>query len=1141
MTTSYITPITDRTRDDVDYARNHQNDLVNKHKGAWNYTDCNRVCNNLKYAAEYMYEEGFLLSPYSMQIKTDWTETDIITIEQINSMIINNMNYLKTYSRTDLPWNYISSVVNMDYNVANWIERNIHNLATQELPPPATYRLTVNHGSGSGDYEARTAVTITADAPQQGYVFDYWSGDHLENITNPRQPQTTYIMPLQDITLTANYTNAIPHTLTIITNSGTETVSLSMGQTKRIEADPAPMNKVFHHWDVNPSQYERNLYEPAATTTFTMPNETVTLTAVYITKGEKQLVVKNGNGSGYYEYGTYAYVSSSKPANAVFTNWTGATQYLTGPATQEYNSVQIPDVARIEIEAHWTVPPVTNVSLTVVNGYITSTGQTTGTFTEGDRVAITAGPIPSGQTVGEWTKTGGGNLLNATSSTVTAEIGQTAMTVTANYRNLEYHTLTVTTNSGTTVTTKERYEEFIIDANPAPEGYVFDKWTGDTSGITTTWARTGATMGASDRTIVANYRALNPHTLTVHQLSGDVTYTKAEGETQRVIAETAPTGQEFKDWTLTGVGGMSAFNYYNIVYTFRNGDGELTPNYVNVWTINVVNGTIDVPAGTSKILRQGESYRLQCRSLAVYERFDGWTITGPGTVNNSAAPSTRFVVGAGDATITANISQYPDKTLTVYQQDPDTGTNTLVSQRTYTYGSRIEIVAPVAPNQTTFSSWTGDVDMVSPSALASTITVENLTKDTTLIATYYYPDSPDYYTLTVYNGTPQSQLVAVGDQQTVIANLPQQGWEFCTWMGDTQYLVNQDLTQSENAVIMPNHAITLRAKYNKIGELPLFEINVTNGIASGTYITGEDTEDEETHNVSGTNIQVPPGTEVTLTANTPVTGYTFNVWYGNFVAAGVSDIDVTRIDPTFTSTAADLEIEAQYRELNTCTVYATNANGYANVRPDTYDIAGNLQNTENIHYTFTGWTCVDIHGTSQIQKIAYPDSESTTITLAENDVLYIEAHYIANYKLTIVGGQDTGDHYYYEGEIVNSVYANTPTTGTQFDSWTDPVGIITTNIYDKTPTIKMKDSPATLTANFISTDALGNSVLVTGNDIHNEIIYRRSTSLVNGIFAIGALTFDRDGCIGTITEVDPDHSDDTDDYRVQKLFYGGNF
>ena len=71
--------------------------------------------------------------------------------------------------------------------------------------------------------------------------------------------------------------------------------------------------------------------------------------------------------------------------------------------------------------------------------------------------------------------------------------------------------------------------------------------------------------------------------------------------------------------------------------------------------------------------------------------------------------------------------------------------DTLASQRTYTYGTTITgIEAEVAPDQTTFLTWLGDVNILSPSALASTVTINNLTADTTIIATYYYPEAPEY-------------------------------------------------------------------------------------------------------------------------------------------------------------------------------------------------------------------------------------------------------------------------------------------------------------------------------------------------------------------------------------------------------------
>lgn len=144
-----------RTLADVEYARANQHDLENKHKGAWNYTDANRVGNNLKYAAEHMYKEGILREPYVMQIKTDWKEEDIITYEELNTMIVNNMNNLKTFSRPDLKWFNIALITNLDYNLANWLEKNIHELAHQEPMPEIPHKLTVVNGSGSGEYLAR--------------------------------------------------------------------------------------------------------------------------------------------------------------------------------------------------------------------------------------------------------------------------------------------------------------------------------------------------------------------------------------------------------------------------------------------------------------------------------------------------------------------------------------------------------------------------------------------------------------------------------------------------------------------------------------------------------------------------------------------------------------------------------------------------------------------------------------------------------------------------------------------------------------------------------------------------------------------------------------------------------------------------
>jgi lysophospholipase L1-like esterase len=66
------------------------------------------------------------------------------------------------------------------------------------------YSLTVNDGSGSGNYTAGQSALITATA-KLGYAFSSWSGP---NITDPTQASTTVTMPASNIAVTANYVSS---------------------------------------------------------------------------------------------------------------------------------------------------------------------------------------------------------------------------------------------------------------------------------------------------------------------------------------------------------------------------------------------------------------------------------------------------------------------------------------------------------------------------------------------------------------------------------------------------------------------------------------------------------------------------------------------------------------------------------------------------------------------------------------------------------------------------------------------------------------------------------------------------------------------------------------------------------------------
>ena len=71
------------------------------------------------------------------------------------------------------------------------------------------YRLKVEHGAGDGTYGADVRVTVKADTPPSGQVFDKWvsSGGRFDNANSAT---TTFIMPAAHATVTATYKDDTP-------------------------------------------------------------------------------------------------------------------------------------------------------------------------------------------------------------------------------------------------------------------------------------------------------------------------------------------------------------------------------------------------------------------------------------------------------------------------------------------------------------------------------------------------------------------------------------------------------------------------------------------------------------------------------------------------------------------------------------------------------------------------------------------------------------------------------------------------------------------------------------------------------------------------------------------------------------------
>ena len=154
-----------------------------------------------------------------------------------------------------------------------------------------SYILTVNGGTGSGEYLEGAVVEIEADIPDQGYVFERWTGD-IEYIDDVNSSITTVTMPGKDISLTASY-EAIYYTLTVHQGSGSgeylENAEVA------IEADTPPEGEIFDEW-TGDIDYVADV--GSSITTIIMPSYDISVTATFIADTLSVGIISPGSGGG---------------------------------------------------------------------------------------------------------------------------------------------------------------------------------------------------------------------------------------------------------------------------------------------------------------------------------------------------------------------------------------------------------------------------------------------------------------------------------------------------------------------------------------------------------------------------------------------------------------------------------------------------------------------------------------------------------------------------------------------------------------------------------------------------------------------------------------------------------------------------
>jgi hypothetical protein len=177
--------------------------------------------------------------------------------------------------------------------------------------PTPLYSVSVIEGTvdglTTGSFLANTVVSLLANAPAAGQVFDHWDGG--SGLADRLAAATLLTMPSADIVLAAQYrADATLFSLIVVGGSGSG--NFASGSTQTIVANAPASGYTFYQWTG-----ATVASSSASTTTLTMPSATTTVTATYSWEGI--LVEWDANPSGD---GVLGYLVDWGTSPGVYTN-----------------------------------------------------------------------------------------------------------------------------------------------------------------------------------------------------------------------------------------------------------------------------------------------------------------------------------------------------------------------------------------------------------------------------------------------------------------------------------------------------------------------------------------------------------------------------------------------------------------------------------------------------------------------------------------------------------------------------------------------------------------------------------------------------------------------------------------------------
>ena len=547
-------------------------------------------------------------------------------------------------------------------------------------------------------------------------------------------------------------------------------------------------------------------------------------------------------------------------------------------------------------------------------------------------------PNKDGWEFEKWNATGIdlGNWVNK--NWITFKMPESNVTLNPQYAKL--HAIEVV-NGRADITSAKEGTKVTVTADFRP-GYEFARWEileGDAELENEKNMTATVTVKGTNVKVKAVYKEL--HGISIEggtfTVNGDTAATAKRGDAIVATADSAPAGQKFSHWEVTGVDGLTEEQLKNVPLEFTMPRGEVTLKAVfkTLHKIDVKFSTADKDTAI-----EGETVKIKAESRPGYV-FDRWEVNnGDVAVANKNAEETTFVMPDEPVTAVAKYKKLLGITVNsgkAYVEDAVTDAALK--------GKPVVIKADKIEGKL-FDHWkivSGDVILDDLHAPEARFTMPETAVEITA-------EYNDLHAITVNNGTANVEEAVIGDTVKIKAE-SREGYVFDHWEVSYGDVAVANKNAEETTFTMPDSMVVLTARYKA-----LQSITLENGKA---YAGGEEITTAK------------KGTEVTIKAD-DLNGKVFDRW--EIVSGNVTLKNANKAETTFTMPAESISLKAVYN-----TIHSINTNEFC-----TADPASAIKGTEitvtaetREGYEFDGWAVSDGVELTEDGKFTMPDHDVT--------------------------------------------------------------------------------------------------------------------------------------------------------------------